>query len=428
MLDRFQKKSGIVLRINTLLIMALIAAGLAGCVELDLKADKSKVLLGETATLTVICDPPDSQGTYVYWWFCVDAPEGSQYDVDPWVRLDSATDQQVFRPDMVGTYTLESKVFRDNFQGANIAEIQITCENKGAWTIEPTAIDFGYIQTENSEITITNTGLGGIDVAIDDGATAGWVTQLMIGIPAGKAAYSMYDTTIPEGGSDTVFVQVDRTGLEPGSYSTSFVVTSLQCGRKTIDISMSVGRANILFSVDTSGSMEENDPDDMRVDAVMETIDKFYSNEWVEFGIIDFDGDAEMLTDFTRDRATLTSEANKLGDDNGWTTYLGQGDYDPGALDVIDTMVDGNDTQTQYVVIFVSDGEPTQGNTDSDAIVEKTADLAGPDHVKLYTIYLNGDPELAAETLLNDMADAGGTGNVLVITDPDYLSFIDLKF
>lgn len=428
MLDCIQKKFGIVLRINTVLIMALIAAGLAGCVDLDLQADKSVVLLGEAATLTVTCDPPDTQGTYIYWWFCVEAPPGSQYDIDPWVRLDSATDQQVFIPDQVGTYTLESKVFRDNAQGANIAEIKITCVNEGAWTIEPTAIDFGYIQTENSDITITNTGLGGIDVTIDDGATAGWVTQLMIGLPAGKAAPFTYDTTIPEGESGTVFVQVDRTGLEPGSYSTSFDITSLQCGRQTIDVTMGVGRANILFSVDTSGSMAENDPDDMRVDAVMETIDKFYSNEWVKFGIIDFDDDAEMLANFTRDMATLTAEANNLANDTGWTTFLGEGTYTPGALDVIDAMVDENNTQTQYVVIFVSDGEPTQGNTDSNAIVAKTADVSDPDHVKLYTIYLNGDPEPAAETLLDDMADAGGTGNVLVITDPDYLSFIDLKF
>jgi Mg-chelatase subunit ChlD len=221
---------------------------------------------------------------------------------------------------------------------------------------------------------------------------------------------------------------VDRTGLDPGQYQTTFDVVSLQCGRQTIDVTMNVGRANVLFCVDTSGSMAENDPEDRRVDAVLETIDKFYTNTWVKFGIIDFDSDAEMLANFTRDMATLTAEANELSNDDGWTTYLGQGQYTPGALEVIDDMVDETNSQTQYVVIFVSDGEPTQGITEHAPIVAETAAQAGPDHVKLYTIYLNGDPEPGAEALLDDMAEAGGTGNVLVITDPDYLSFIDLKF
>ncbi len=430
--DGIQKKSNVLLKIKALFTIALIAAGLTGCVELTLQADKVEVLLGDATTLTVLCDPPDTQGTYIYWWFCVDAPEGSQYDVIPWIRLDSATDQQVFKPDRVGTYTLECKVFRDDLQGANIAEITITCINEGEWTVEPTFIDFGYIQTENSDITIVNTGRGGIDVSIDDDNTAGWVTQIMIGNPAvNRAAPSTYGHTIPEGGSDAIFVQVDRAGLDPGEYSTRFDVTSLQCGRQVIDVTMNVGRANILFTVDTSGSMADNDPDDMRVDAVMETIEQFYSNERVKFGIIDFDGNAEMLADFTREEDLLDQAAGALGDANGWTTYLtdpGDEEFAPGALDVIDDMVDENDSQVYYVVIFLSDGEPTKGNTNPDDIVAKVAELAGPEHVKLYTIYLNGNPDPDAEELLDDMAGAGGTGNVLVITDPDYLTFINLDF
>jgi hypothetical protein len=189
-----------------------------------------------------------------------------------------------------------------------------------------------------------------------------------------------------------------------------------------------VGFAKVLFCVDTSGNMIHSDPLNKRVSAVKEIINKFYDNEKVSFGIIDFDNQAKILTGFTRDRTLLENYADALGDDYGWTTYLAGGLYTPGALDAVDQVVDKTGTGNHFAVIFIGDGEPTRGTTGHDPIVDKVASIAAPENIKLYTIYLDGDPLPVAEQLLNDMAIAGKTTETHIYTDPDSLSFIELDF
>jgi hypothetical protein len=307
----------------------------------------------------------------------------------------------------------------------------IEVKNCATWTVDPLALDFGYIQTDKT-ILVQNTGPVPLTLSADLSGTEEFVTGVDFMAPEDGNAVLGGVTTSPApiepGVSQEVTVTVSRQGLSTGLYSTSFVLKSDKGNSVTIPVTMNVGIAKILFSVDTSGSMIDNDPQDKRVSAVKETINKFYDNENVSFGIIDFDDRAKILTGFTRDRTLLGNYANVLGDDNGWTNYLGSGSYTPGALDSVDQLIDENETGTHFVVIFLSDGEPTKGNVGHDPIVEKVAAIASPGNVKLYTIYLNGHPSSVAQLLLNDMAVAGDTAQTHVYTDPDSLSFIDLDF
>ncbi|MEA3222264.1 MAG: VWA domain-containing protein [Thermodesulfobacteriota bacterium] len=392
-----------------LCIMAFFISLTLGCVQAELSADKTEVAPGEEVLLTTTCTPPDP-GDYLYLWVLAKKPLESNVEFLFW-----GSSQEIFIPDVIGEYVIDCKAGGGSAQGIDFASITILCTGNASWTVEPTELDFGYVQTDK-KVNVENTGAVPINVSIDDSSTADWVTDITV------------PGNIDPEENKEIWVSVSREGLDPGEYNTSFVVHSDECGDVTINITMMVGPAKILFSVDTSGSMAWTDPDDKRVEAVLETINKFYDNPRVSFGIIDFDSTAQLLTDFTRDMAVLNDCANALGDDNGWTTYLGSRCYYPGALDVIDDVIDGTEVGTHFVTIFLSDGEPTTGNCNHDDIVAKVADIASPDNVKLYTIYLNGDPNGDAEALLNDMAIAGGTEETHVYTDPDSLSFIDLDF
>ena len=303
----------------------------------------------------------------------------------------------------------------------------------GEWSVSPLDLDFGYIQTDR-QVTIQNTGVVPISVTIDRSATAAFVTGITE--PANPIA---------PGETREITVTVNRQGLAWGLFDTSFVLMAdsgnmlmgdsgnllmADSGNAfTVNVAMNVGTAKVLFAVDTSGSMAQNDPQDKRVIAVKETINKFIANENVSFGIIDFDTTARTLTTgFIRDEVTLKTLADTLANDNGNTNYLGAGSYPTGALNAIDTLIDENEIGTHFVVIFLSDGEPTVGHVAHDQIVARVASIVAPGNIKLYTIYLNGHPSSVAETLLNDMAIAGGTSQTHVYTDPSSLSFLNLDF
>jgi hypothetical protein len=282
--------------------------------------------------------------------------------------------------------------------------------------VEPLALDFGYIQTDKT-ILVQNTGAIPLTLSVDITKTHEFVTDV-----------NFLNTPIAPGESREVSVKVSRQGLSSGQYSTSFVLKSDKGNAVTISVTMNVGIAKILFSVDTSGSMADNDPQNKRVSAVKETINKFYDNPNISFGIIAFNDNAKILTGFTRDRNLLNYYADFLGDGSGWTTYLSGGSYSPGALNAVDQVINEIELGTHFVVIFLSDGELTQGTTDHDPIVAKVSSIAALGNVKLYTIYLNDHPSSIALQLLNDMAIAGRTTETHVYTDPDSLSFIELDF
>ncbi len=306
-------------------------------------------------------------------------------------------------------------------------------DGAAAWSIDPVVFDFSYIKEEKA-FTIENTGECEIDVAVEDTGTAGWAHVDEKGT-----------ASIAPSGRAEIIVTVDRAGGEQGeAYNTAFSISSSIVNETiTIDIYLSIGMAKILFCVDTSGSMADNDPAGDRIAAIKETVAMFYNNDLVHFGFAHFSTTAQMDLNFTRgaDQADLLAQIDGLSafaGAGGWTTYLeGTTDnvwYSPGALDVVDTMIDQeNDHLTHFVIIFFSDGEPTKGEQAAASIIEKvcgltTCDSSNNSNVRLYTVYLHasGDPD--ALGLLNGMAEAGGTVQSHVYAEASSLSFIDLDF
>jgi Mg-chelatase subunit ChlD len=286
-----------------------------------------------------------------------------------------------------------------------------------AWQVEPVFFDFGIIKQEK-EFSVKNTGSCPIDISVNDSGIAEWA-----GVAPGAATLQSNDRI-------DIVAAVDRSGFVVGEdYSTAFTISSADVNDAvSIEITASAGDAKILFCVDTSGSMEWNDPDSQRIDAVKEVINMFYDNPHIEYAVVQFNSTAETLTDYTDDFTILMDSADALAPAAGWTTYLGDESYTPGALDEIDRLLDSLDTDTRYVVLFLSDGEPQKGVITHDAIVSKVEDIATPINVKMYTVFLYDGTQADSYQLLDDMAVAGGTYETHIYIDADSLSFVDLDF
>ena len=123
----------------------------------------------------------------------------------------------------------------------------------------------------------------------------------------------------------------------------------------------------ILFVVDSSQSMDRTDPTGRRLSAVREVVDAFINDPGVSFGVIQFAGAANVLTQdpntgedgFTRDRMEIDSAIVRLGQAEQTTDY-------EGALANVQRvlardMMDADEVElsrSKYVVIFLSDGLP----------------------------------------------------------------------
>ena len=83
----------------------------------------------------------------------------------------------------------------------------------------------------------------------------------------------------------------------------------------------SFSRMDIVFVIDSSGSMTSNDPNNIRIDVTRNFINRL--NEKDRGAIIDFDSSAKILSGFTSNKATLSMAAGNI-DSNGGTN-LGAG-------------------------------------------------------------------------------------------------------
>jgi hypothetical protein len=187
----------------------------------------------------------------------------------------------------------------------------------------------------------------------------------------------------------------------------------------------------ILLIIDTSRSMETNDPESHRGKAAAELISHFSDSEMVSFGFVTFNTSAIPVTNgFTRDQVELTQALNELSVKEGFTNYLD-------ALAAAQTMVDDDiskvrdelskldpdDPERQflrpwYFVVFLSDGFPrmpggvVQNKDQIDFRVRELVDVppeaAG---LTLHTAFLGAKDDAArpkAERVLSLMAARGG--------------------
>lgn len=212
-------------------------------------------------------------------------------------------------------------------------------------------------------------------------------------------------------------------GLGDGPIDNKLAIQSRFCTEDPDRLNFPV---KILFAVDTSQSMLQTDPTGQRLIAVQEVVDAFISDPGVEFAIVQFSGQVNILTQdddgqdgFTRDYDELTTAIVRLGLAEQPTDY-------EGALNAIQLLLARDMMKTaeedlarsKYVVIFLSDGLPnpvTPPTNTRSSILELVADISDlkrifrPAEIRLHTALLLG--AVGAGSRCTDSGLEGGDQN-----------------
>jgi hypothetical protein len=220
----------------------------------------------------------------------------------------------------------------------------------------------------------------------------------------------------------------------------------------------------VLFVVDGSESMEVSDPPDLdtglrgRQVAVQEVWERLLEESdgsaEVQLGLMRFSAQAEPLTGedldgdgvsdtiFTRKEGLLRAATQKLEVTDRTTNYLN-------ALDAVYTALRDEATRatdealgrSRFVVIFISDGLPSDGASGargglSSQVADKISDmrkleeLFGVGEVTFHTLFLSSEQGLAldqaAQELLGAMAEAGG-GTYRSFPSGERLNFLHIS-
>jgi len=163
--------------------------------------------------------------------------------------------------------------------------------------------------------------------------------------------------------------------------------------------------------IDDSGSMQQNDPNQRRYTSAMELANRLGSPGRVFFGGQVFSGDqtrrftnprfVDVVTTFNAQVAAVQNAGN------GQTPYLGALNLANTEL-IADVMESGAAAKrTRYVVIFLSDGQPTDSQAPEilaavDQLMTLKDRVGG---ITLNTVFLGGD--MAAALILQQMATRG---------------------
>lgn len=160
--------------------------------------------------------------------------------------------------------------------------------------------------------------------------------------------------------------------------------------RSSVDSDQNVSGIDIIFGIDSSGSMDDNDPDDIRLDATKEMIDNMSEND--RAAIIDFDSYAQLYQGFTTNHTDLYSAVDRVDSYGGTDLNV--------VMDLaLNQFTDPEYSRTdglKYVVILTDGlGEYTSYYTD----------LAIENGVVVYTIGLGSEVD---SELLTEIAESTG--------------------
>ncbi len=156
---------------------------------------------------------------------------------------------------------------------------------------------------------------------------------------------------------------------------------------------------DVIFCMDSSGSMDWNDVNRYRIDAAKSYVDEM---EIPDTGaVVDFDHRAILLhslsSDYTQIKRDLDTIDNSESPGSDGNTYIGK------ALNVvIDELINNGDNDHTWIIILLSDGE-VPGNDVGVAFDE--AYRAADNGIKIYTIAFGQEPN---ETFLQEIAEISG--------------------
>lgn len=150
-------------------------------------------------------------------------------------------------------------------------------------------------------------------------------------------------------------------------------------------------KLDVVFVIDSSGSMSWNDPSDVRINVTKNFIDKLSEND--RGAIIDFDSTGRILSGFTSDKEVLKNNAQKIDCSGG--TNLSSGISLAINLFRLENYTERN---TLKYVIMLTDGDGSYSTS-------YTVSAAG-ESIVIYTIGLGSD--VSTSVLMNMASGTGG--------------------
>lgn len=257
------------------------------------------------------------------------------------------------------------------------------------------------------------------------------------------------------GSLERVSVELERPEPEEPEHTWGFVakpgevirykIGDVFCTPPSLEVTVPF---KLVVIMDYSGSMGQNDPGSVRIDAVEALVDQYSNDEGVYFAFLRFATGLHELPDlgkqFTNDPQRLDLALQTLRQQNtfnpGATNYQASIEW---AWEVIDNDMrrEDNPPGTRYGILFITDGRPNypeQGN-DPDVLIAlnrpKIEDrITGIYGYKAYqplntmiefmnTYFIAAAPDQQATALLQDMA-GWGKGEYFEVDDVNDLEFV----
>lgn len=150
---------------------------------------------------------------------------------------------------------------------------------------------------------------------------------------------------------------------------------------------------DVVFALDSSGSMGWNDPSDLRISASKSFVDKMDDSR-DQAGVVSWDNNIDFTWPLSSDFTTVKSKIDLVDSSGGTNLNVGLN----AAIGVLDA---GKDPNAAWVIIFLSNGAGTY----TPAASGGPAAVAAAKNYVIYSIGLGDSPATAA---LTDMATATG--------------------
>jgi Ca-activated chloride channel homolog len=158
---------------------------------------------------------------------------------------------------------------------------------------------------------------------------------------------------------------------------------------------------DVVIAIDSSGSMEDNDPNNTRLTAAQEFVNMLSSKRGDQSGIVSWDDDIDFASPLTSN-STVT-KMNILNIDSSGDTDLDTALN--AAISILDANTRGNGSLSSKAIILLSDFEERYTSSGG---IESPADSAKIKGYKIFSIGLNIENGTRQEEHLKDMANASG--------------------
>lgn len=143
---------------------------------------------------------------------------------------------------------------------------------------------------------------------------------------------------------------------------------------------------DVVFSIDSSGSMSWNDPDDLRLQASKEFVDRLRQED--RSAVVDFDSYARTIVSLTTDKQAVKYAIDTIDSSGGTDLYQGLNQ-------AVNELVKNRNTTHKRFIIFLTDGD---GYWD-----ESDLTTAKQNNITVYTIGLgHGVQEALLERIANE--------------------------